>query len=52
MLFVFCVQVVVRRADVGNLHAGGLAVPGDPRRGALQAAEGRTSHGQTIKLHT
>lgn len=46
-----CVQLVVRRAAVGDLHPGGVALPGHPRGGALQAAEGGTSHGQTCKLH-
>lgn len=45
-------QVVLRCPDVGDLHAGRLAVPRYPRRGALQAAEGRTPHGQTLQLHT
>lgn len=45
-------QVVVWRPDVGDLHAGRLAVPWHPCGGALQAAERRTSNGQTLQLHT
>lgn len=47
-----CVQVVLRGPDVGDLHAGRVPVPWDPSGGALQAAEGGTSNGQTDQLHT
>lgn len=43
-----CAQVVVWRTDVGDLHAGRLPVPWYPCWRALQAAEGRTPHGQTL----
>lgn len=45
-------QLVLRGSAVGDLHAGGLAVPRHPRGGALQAAEGRPPHGQAGQLHT
>lgn len=48
----FCVQVVLRGPDVGDLHAGGVSVPRHPGGGALQAAEGGTPNGQTHQLHT
>ncbi|CAG12555.1 unnamed protein product, partial [Tetraodon nigroviridis] len=44
-------RVVVRRPAVGDLHPGRVPVPRRPRGGALQAAEGRTPHGQTLHLH-
>lgn len=45
-------QLVLRGSAVGDLHAGGLAIPRHPRGGALQAAEGRPPHGQAGQLHT
>lgn len=44
-------QLVLRCPALGDLHAGGLAVPRHPRGGALQAAEGRPPHGQAGQLH-
>uniref|UniRef100_A0A3Q1LPK5 Fibroblast growth factor receptor n=2 Tax=Bos TaxID=9903 RepID=A0A3Q1LPK5_BOVIN len=44
-------NLVLRGPALGDLHAGGLAVPRHPRGGALQAAEGRPPHGQAGQLH-
>lgn len=48
----FCLQVVLWRVAVGDLHSGRLALPRNPSGGALQAAEGGASDGQTSQLHT
>lgn len=36
---------------MGNIHAGRVSLPGGPRGGAVQAAEGGTPHGETSSLH-
>ena len=46
-----CVQVVVWCVAVGDLHAGRVPIPRHPGGGAVQAAEGGPSHGQTSQLH-
>lgn len=45
-------QLVIRRVAMGDLYSGRIAVPRDPCRGALQAAQGRPSNGQTCQLHS
>ncbi|CAI5665991.1 unnamed protein product [Oreochromis niloticus] len=41
-------DLVLRGATVGDLHPRGVSVPRRPCRGALQAAEGGTPHGEAI----
>lgn len=48
---VFVSQVVVRRSAVGDLHPGGFPLSRRARGGAVQAAEGRSPHGQTLHVH-
>lgn len=36
---------------MGNIHAGRVSLPGGPSGGAVQAAKGGTSHGETSSLH-
>lgn len=51
MLPVLLLQVVVRSLAVGDLHPRRVSVPRSPCGGALQAAKGRTPHGETLRLH-
>lgn len=46
-----CVQLVLRRAAVGDIHARWLSLPRHPSGGTLQAAKGGTPHGQASQLH-
>lgn len=48
---VFVPQVVVRCSAVGDLHPGWFPVSRRARGGAVQAAEGRSPHGQTLHVH-
>lgn len=45
-------QVVVWSPAVGNLHPRRVSVPRGACGGALQAAKGGTSHGETLRMHS
>lgn len=45
-------QLVVWSLALGNLHPRRVSVPRRPCGGAFQAAEGGTSHGKTLGVHS